>query len=117
MREKSFINLTDYIDKGLTSLLGRERGEQMLAKIEGRIGKLSSQEDSFQQIVVIIPKTILTINKSYFLGLFEDRVIELRKEKFNSKYIFETSEHIQRKVKKHINAGLLEAGAEEILNG
>jgi hypothetical protein len=110
------LKLVDIIDKRETALVGREHGEKTLKLLKQKNIILKNIEEEYKHIFVEIPAKIITINKSFFLGLFETRVQELGKEKFEDKYIFVASEHIVNKIKKHIDAALLKATQKEILN-
>jgi hypothetical protein len=110
------LKLSEIIDKRETALVGREHGEEILKLLKNQKIILKDIEEKFEHIVVEIPAKIVTINKSFFLGLFETRIQELGKQKFEEKYIFNTSEHIKEKIKKHIEAALLSATQGEILN-
>jgi hypothetical protein len=110
------LKLVDIIDKRETALVGREHGEETLKLLKQKKVILKNIEEEYEHISVEIPSKIVTINKSFFLGLFETRIQELEKEKFENKYIFIASEHIVNKIKKHIDAALLNATQKEIVN-
>jgi len=111
------LKLDEIIDKRETALVGREHGEETLKQLKHKKILLKELEEKYDHILVEIPPKIITINKSFFLGLFETRIQELGKENFESKYAFNTSEHIVEKIKKHIEAALLNATQKEIING
>jgi hypothetical protein len=110
------LKLADFIDKRETALVGREHGEETLKLLKERKIILKSLEENYDHIIVIIPEKIVTINKSFFLGLFETRIQELGEEKFKQLYDFQTTEHIRKKIDKHISAALLISTQKEILD-
>jgi len=116
MDNKFDLDLKEIINKNETALVGREHGEETLKQLKQKKVILKELEEKYENILVKIPKKIITINKSFFLGLFETRIQELGKEKFEKQYIFETSDHIIVKIKKHVDAALLCATQEEIIN-
>ena len=63
-----------------------------------------------------MPKRIVVINKSFFLGMLETRVISLGKEGFLYKYRFDASDYIVSRVPKYVDAALLQASMKEILS-
>jgi len=110
------LNLAEIIDRRETALVGREHGEEILKLLRQKKILLRELEDKNEQIIVEIPTKIVTINKSFFLGLFETRIQELGIQNFKNKYVFKTSEHIVKKIEKHIEAALLSATQKEIVN-
>lgn len=95
------INLTDYIDNNLTALVGRKHGECIHDVYPIPFETL---EKKFDKIIIIIPQQIITINKSFFEGLFKDRVQALGKFHFKNKYQFKTTNHIKEKISKYIDS-------------
>jgi len=110
------LNLAEIIDKRETALVGREHGEETLRLLKQKKIMLKELESEHDKIFVEIPTKIITINKSFFLGLFETRIQELGIQNFKKKYVFQTSEHIVKKIEKHIEAALLSATQKEIVN-
>ena len=110
------LKLAEIVDKRETALVGREHGEETLKQLKQKKIILKELEGKYDHILVEIPTKIITINKSFFLGLFETRILELGKQNFENKYAFITSDHIVEKIKKHIEAALLNATQKEIMN-
>jgi hypothetical protein len=110
------LKLADFIDKRETALVGREHGEETLKLLKERKIILKSLEENYEHIIIIIPEKIVTINKSFFLGLFETRIQELGEERFKQLYDFQTTEYIRKKIDKHISAALLTSTQKEILD-
>jgi len=116
MKSKN-IQIKDYIDNRYTALVGRESAQNLLTKLEKDGNNFKKLEEKFDKIVLIIPSKIITINKSFFLGLFETRIQDLGKEEFKKKYSFGTSEHIQKKVMGYLDSALLTASMKDIIDG
>lgn len=116
MEKTKVIQFKEFIPEGETSLVGRENGHTYSKKLSDAGIKFEEIENNFEEIIIEIPNTIMSMNKSFFLGIWADRVCVLGEDKFIKKYIFKTSEHIKNKIKKHIKAALLEATQEDILN-
>jgi hypothetical protein len=57
------------------------------------------------------------MNRSFFLGLLADRLVELGEENFRNKYNFQASDHLNHKIDGFIKTGILEATQKQILNG
>lgn len=110
------IDLINFIAHDETALVGRENGENVLGKIIQGGLDFKKLEKSFDKIIINIPDHVVSINKSFFLGLFETSVLRLGKEGFLNKYKFVTSDHIINKIKSHIDAALLTASQGEILD-
>ena len=116
MNQEKLINLNDVLHEKETALVGRENGEETLTKLIKKGNNLEEIENHFNQIIIKIPERIVSMNKSYFLGLFELSVERLGKEGFENKYIFQTSDYIKGKIKTHINAACLKASQGDILD-
>ena len=95
------INLQDKISSGSIILSGREKGEHLREKL-----KLDELERDNDEIVIIVPDSIVSFNSSYFLGLFTPSIKKYKsREKFLEKYKFECDEYID----KDIEDGIAEA--------
>ena len=113
----SVINMENFIDPRETALVGREHAKAFRKALEEKGFGLEKLEKEPEEIEFVIPDHIITINKSYFLGVFADRVRSLGKTGFKSKYRFKTSsEHILNKIDGHIDNALLQASPAQILN-
>lgn len=82
------INLEDYrvIDSDGTIskvFTGRDRGATVRKK-----SQIDELEKQFDEIIIIIPDNIYSINPSFFEELFVNVVTKLRKEKFLRKFQF-----------------------------
>jgi hypothetical protein len=110
------IELDKYIHIKETALIGRNNGEYILKTIEKDGIDLSKLESTNEKIIINIPDRIISINKSYFLGLFETIIQRLGKEQFLLKYEFETTNHIKEKIKRHVDSAILKASQGDILD-
>jgi hypothetical protein len=77
------ILLENYRTKGAKIFTGRDRGEYVRDK-----SKIDEIERSNEQITIVIPDNLYSINPSFFEELFVNVVTKLGKEKFYNKFIF-----------------------------
>ena len=115
MKEKAMVDFQDVLLKGETAFVGRQNGFNYQQKLKEKNVSFKNLENEYQKIVIKIPENIISMNKSFFLALWAERVLELGQESFEKRYIFETSEHIKKKIKSHIQAALLTVPQKEIL--
>ena len=80
---KVSINLGEYRTHGARIYTGRDRGEEV--KKKSNINALSASND---EVNIIIPEDIITINPSFLEELFRDVVVRLGKENFYKKFRF-----------------------------
>ena len=85
MKNKYTLELKNYIDKRETALVGREQGEKLLRLLKQKSIMLNSLEKEYEIIEIIVPDSIISINKSYFLGFLETRIQELGTKVFRTK--------------------------------
>jgi hypothetical protein len=100
MQKEIKINLESFIEDSETALVGRLDGEVLLIKLIKEKYVFKVLEIEYEKITIIIPNRIVSINKSYFLGLFETRIVDLGKKEFLKKYKFITTDHISEKIKR-----------------
>jgi len=110
------INLNDFLQGRETALIGRDNGENVFDNMVRKGFDFLKLEQEFDKIIIQIPDRIVSINKSFFLGLFETIIERLKKEGFYKKYQFETTEHINKKIEGHVDSALLSASQGDILN-
>lgn len=84
------INLEDYRVKGKDGTIakvftGRDRGEDVR-----KASKIDEIEKSFEEVTIIIPDNIYSINPSFFEELFVNVVLKLGREKFIEKFKFQS---------------------------
>lgn len=108
------INLDSHIDRKMNALVGRSLGQRILKTLENEYA-LSKHEAEAEPITIVIPERIITINKSWFLGMFETKIANLGSRGFRDHYIFNTSNYINKKIDKYIDSALLDVSQEEIL--
>lgn len=101
MSDKIFkINLSEY---GGPIFTGRNKGEKI-----AKILALSEKESVYDKISTVIPPETWSVNSSFFLGIFGDRIKEFNDiDKFLKKYEFICSEQIENSIREHIKLGLL----------
>jgi hypothetical protein len=101
-----------------TALVGRDYGKAFRKSLETEHGKLAELEKSTDMpIKFIIPRTIITMNKSFFLGAFADRIISIGKESFLQKYDFTSSAYINSKLEDYIEYALKTTSMADIIKG
>jgi hypothetical protein len=62
---------------------GRPKGEELRSKLD-----LDSEDKRPGQVEIIVPTHIISLNSSFFLGLFAQSVQSLGPEGFDEKYVF-----------------------------
>jgi len=77
------ILLEKYRTKGAKIFTGRDRGEYVRDK-----SKIDEIEKNNEQITIVIPNNLYSINPSFFEELFVNVVTKLGKEIFYKKFIF-----------------------------
>lgn len=93
-------NLCEYIN-GKQVLSGRDKGEKLRETL-----KLDMIDINNEQVKIIIPKEVYAFNSSYFLGLFGKSVRLLGKQKFESKYLFDSNDIVRMNIIDGINDAL-----------
>lgn len=84
------INLEDYRVKGKDGTIakvftGRDRGEYVR-----KDSKIDEIESNYEEVIIIIPDNIYSINPSFFEELFVNVVLKLGREEFLNKFKFES---------------------------
>ena len=97
---QQMIDLTKYTGRDEIILSGRPKGEELRQKLN--LEKMDSEADA---IKIIIPQHIVSLNSSFFLGLFTESVKKFGEEGFRSKYFFECRPILM----KDIDAGIHQA--------
>jgi hypothetical protein len=83
---------------------GRDRGERLREQLN-----LNSFDTAEGSVKVIIPEQTYSISSSFFLGMFGPSILKAAsREKFLSKYQFETSQFLLGVIDKHIARALQE---------
>lgn len=94
------IDLTKYAGREEIVLSGRPKGEELRRKLG-----LEEKEQQADIITIIVPQHVVSLNSSFFLGLFTDSVRRFGEEGFRSKYSF----HCRPVLLKDIEAGIHQA--------
>lgn len=116
MKTEYVLDLATVIDSRETALVGRDHGEDTLRNLRKAGMALEKLENENETIRILVPSKIVSINKSFFLGMFESSIQRLGKDAFAKRYLFETTEHIANKISRNIDAALLTASQGEILD-
>ncbi len=85
LSKDNIINLEDYRAKGAKVYTGRDRGKR--AREESQINEI---EKKYDKVKIIIPDNVYSIIPSFFEELFLEVVLSLGREKFLSKFEFES---------------------------
>lgn len=110
------IDFDEYIEKHADALVGKKNGIHALEALRNNGISFKELEKQFAPIIIKLPERIVTMNSSYFLGVWAERVQALGRKSFLEHYKFLTSDHILQKIDRHINTALLTASQEETLN-
>lgn len=96
------INLNEYKTNNKSRVFsGRDRGEFARKKLN------LDEEDKIDEVVtVIFPEDTISLNSSFFLGLFGKSVRFLSEQKFEKKYHFRASASILNSVKDGIQRAM-----------
>ena len=87
------INLNSYTSKESFVISGRDKG------VRARGEKKLNVIDANNEVINIeIPEDIISLNPSFFLGMFGPSIRSLGIEKFRSKYLFKCSESIKKTI-------------------
>lgn len=97
------INLADYNPKDGRVFTGRAHGEQLRTRLN------LDQDDQTDglNVTVIVPANTLSLNSSFFLGLFGPSVRTLGKDGFYTRYTFEGPDRVRRNVETGVRRALL----------
>lgn len=85
--------MDNYRTKGSRVFSGRDRGYSLRKKL-----KLDEVDCAKENIEIIIPEDIISLNSSFFLGLFGKSVRTLGRSEFRSKYNFVCNEFIKKNI-------------------
>lgn len=98
--KEDIINLADYIAKGSKIFTGRDRGKDIRNKSE--INNLIDKGN----VIIKIPKEIMSINPSFLEEFLFDTVNELGKEDFYKKVKFEHEEGARYSIKNDLEEAI-----------
>ena len=90
-----------------TALVGRDNGKtiynSLKFKLENNDLTFGELENNYGKIIIIIPEHIITINKSFFHGMFAPIILRLGKKVFSDKYKFVASYFVCEKIQSLIS--------------
>ena len=92
------IDLSKYAGQEEIVLSGRPKGEELRRKLD-----LAGKETQADVIKIIVPQHVVSLNSSFFLGLFTDSVRRFGEEGFRSKYCFECRPILMRDIEAGIH--------------
>ena len=86
----NIINLEDFRVKGKDGAIakvftGRDRGEDVR-----KASRIDELDEHYEEVKIIIPNNIYSINPSFFEELFVNVVLKLGREGFRNKYQFQS---------------------------
>jgi len=94
-----------YAGPEVIALSGRPKGVEIRQKLD--LNTLDKQQA--EQITVKIPLNVVSLNSSFFLGLFADSVQALGEDGFRKKYVFEARPEIFKDINQGIEQALNKA--------
>lgn len=77
------IDLKDFSSPGVTVFAGRQRGEA--ARARAALAVADAQGDTVE---VRIPEDTISVNTSFFLGMFADSIRQVGEAEFRRRYVF-----------------------------
>ncbi|MEA3207131.1 MAG: hypothetical protein QOE70_188 [Chthoniobacter sp.] len=92
--EPTIVDLENYRNKGVILFSGRPKGEALRAKL--RLDEIDV--DPTARVKFLVPDEIVSLNSSFFLGLFSQSVKRLGEKEFRDKYIIEGPPEIEEDV-------------------
>jgi hypothetical protein len=95
------IDLRRFRKQGSKVFSGRQEGKK--ARIELKLDEVEAKN---QKISIIIPDDTLSINSSFFLGLFGDSIRKFGENDFKVKYDFKCKDVLKRSVQDGIKRAL-----------
>ncbi len=98
------INLNCHRSKDVIVFSGRPKGQALRQKLE-----LNAFDKTPDTAVVNVPDDVVSLNSSFFLGLFAESVKSLGEKQFRTKYIFECPDEIREDIDDGIQQALRES--------
>lgn len=96
------INLADHRRDGAAVFSGRQYGSDLRRSLN-----LDVHDQDLETIEVVVPDGTLSLNSSFFLGLFGPSVRKFGAEGFKEKYLFNCPARIQTNINTGIRRALL----------
>lgn len=103
-KQANRIDLDEFRSPGVIVLSGRPKG----VALRRRLG-LDEKDLHAGPITIVVPEEIVSLNSSFFLGLFAESVTSLGREGFQRKYLFECPPEIREDVEDGIRQALDES--------
>ena len=110
--ELRIIDLGRYCDSGSLVISGRPKGEMLREKLH-----LDVEDEQPNIVEIIIPSHVISLNSSFFLGLFAPSVQKLGMEKFDAKYRFRAIPEIHEDIEEGKREALEESNPLPVLGG
>ena len=96
------IQIRDYIGKDIKVLRDRPKGKQVREQT-----KLDAKDIDSEKYEIVFDDDFISINSSFFLGMFEESIQKLGEEKFREKYSFKCKEALKDKIEACIITALV----------
>ncbi len=110
------IDIKDYVPQHVPVLVGRKNGETLVEKLAAKGITWNALEATEDTIEIIVPERIETMNGSYFLGAWGNRVRALGgAAAFFAKYHFHASPHIVDAIHLHAERAMVMGSQVDIL--
>lgn len=103
--DKIVIDLKDYRSANVKVFSGRDRGEAVRKSIQ-----LDTSRDT-AEYVFIVPEDIMSINESFFLGLFGPTIRKIGVEVFKQRFTFHCESHILKDIDDGISKAIRKKSA------
>lgn len=87
------INIRDYVKKDSKVLSDRPRGEKVREQL-----KLDVKDKDNNQYIFKFDDNFISLNSSFWLGLFEDSFRNISIDEFEDKYTFECKDTFRKKI-------------------
>lgn len=100
------INMREYRNPGARVFSGRQYGERVR-----NILNLNQKDEDSETYIFFFPEDTISINPSYFGGLFEESILQLGGLKFREKYQFyyEGGQDLNMLLQRDIEEGIQDA--------
>lgn len=95
------IDLNNHRTNGSRVFSGRDRGYNLRKKL-----KLDQIDVNTENVTVLIPEDTISLNSSFFLGLFGESVRNLQRSGFEQKYTFQCKDVIRKSIEDGIDRAL-----------
>ena len=95
------INLSNHIKENSKVLSGRLEGKNVRTKMQ-----LDTEDEASEVVNITFPDDVISLNSSFFLGLFGPSVRRLGREKFKEKYNFVAPLFIKKSIEDGIERAL-----------